>query len=63
MIIWRHNVDTEGKALSLLAPEGFVKIGSELWQARTDDGDIPGGTHIRVVGQEGLKLILRNIDA
>lgn len=54
-------VGTEGKAVGLLAPGGFVKIGGELWQARTDGGDIPIGAHVKVVGQEGLKLTVHNM--
>jgi membrane-bound ClpP family serine protease len=52
-------VGMKGKATSEISPEGMVKIGSELWSAKTDSGKIPVGGEIEVVGEDGLKLIVR----
>jgi membrane-bound ClpP family serine protease len=52
-------VGMRGKATSELSPEGMVKIGSELWVARSDSGKIPAGGEIEVVGEDGLKLMVR----
>jgi membrane-bound ClpP family serine protease len=42
-----------------LAPLGVVYAAGEEWTARTDSGTaIDPGAHVRVVGQEGLTLIV-----
>lgn len=50
---------TVGKAASPLEPEGLVKIKSELWVAKTDTGNIKKGENIEVVGEDGLRLVVR----
>jgi len=52
-------VGARGKAVSNLAPEGVVRIKGELWESRTDGRKINTGADVTVVGQEGLKLIVR----
>ncbi len=51
----------EGKAASLLAPEVQVRIKGELWGAESIDRNIGSGERIMVVGQDGLKLIVRKV--
>lgn len=47
-----------------LAPDGSVYALGEEWTARTADGAaIPRGTPVRVVGQEGLTLLVESADA
>ena len=48
-----------GRVTSRLAPEGLVKIRGELWKASSDGGDIEAGEPIVVVGERGLKLLVR----
>ncbi len=55
-------VGSRGKAVSPLAPEGTVMIGSELWTARSVEGNIAQGEEAKVVGQEGLRLFVRKLD-
>jgi membrane-bound ClpP family serine protease len=55
-------VGTIGKAASRLAPEGLVRIKSELWVATTETGDIKKGENIEVVGEDGLRLVVRKSD-
>lgn len=55
-------VGTSGKAASRLAPEGLVRIKSELWVATTETGDIKKGENIEVVGEDGLRLVVRKSD-
>jgi len=50
---------SEGKAVSPLAPEGMVRIKGELWMAKSAGGKIDTGEEVTVVGQDGLKLIVR----
>ena len=49
---------SRGKAVSLLAPDGFVRIKGELWEAESDGGRIDTGEVVTVVGQDALKLIV-----
>ena len=51
-------VGSKGKVASPLAPEGLVMIKSELWGARSAEGDIDAGEEVTVVGQDGLKLVV-----
>ena len=57
-------ISSRGKVVSPLAPEGLIRIKSELWIARTDGRKINSGTEVIVVEQDGLKLVVRksNID-
>lgn len=52
-------VGARGKAVSDLAPEGMVRIKGELWESMAEGGKINTGVEVTVVGQEGLKLIVR----
>ena len=52
-------VGCKGKAAGRLAPEGMVKIKGELWSARSEEGDIENGDSILVIGEDGLKLLVR----
>ena len=51
-------VGCRGRVVSPLAPEGMVSIKSELWGAKSDEGNIGKGEEVMVVGQDGLKLIV-----
>ena len=55
-------VDSRGKVVSPLAPDGVIKIKSELWEAKTAGRKIKTGEVVTVVEQDGLKLIVRKID-
>ncbi len=52
-------IGSRGKAVNPLALEGFVRIKGELWEAKSDGGRINTGKQVMVVGQDGLKLIVR----
>jgi len=54
-------IDGKGKAVSLLSPEGQVRIKGEIWSALATDEDIDRGQEIIVVGQDGLKLIVSRV--
>ncbi len=53
-------VGRTGVVRTALEPVGTVQVGSELWTASTQEGKetLPRGTKIRVVGVEGLRLIV-----
>jgi len=52
-------VGARGKTVGDLAPEGTVRIKGELWDSKADGRRINAGVWVTVVGQEGLKLIVR----
>jgi len=52
-------VGSRGKAASPLAPDGFVRIKGELWEAKSAGGKIGTKEEVMVVEQDGLKLIVR----
>jgi membrane-bound serine protease (ClpP class) len=52
-------VGLTGKAAGRLAPDGMVKIKDELWQAAAQEGIIEDGEKITVVGENGLKLMVK----
>jgi membrane-bound ClpP family serine protease len=47
-----------GTAQTLIAPRGIAYAAGEAWSARARTGDIHPGTPVRVVGVEGLELIV-----
>ncbi|MEW6034681.1 MAG: NfeD family protein [Chloroflexota bacterium] len=48
----------EGTVVSPLTPEGVVRVGGELWRARSLEGDVESG-QVTVVGRDGLLLKVR----
>jgi membrane-bound ClpP family serine protease len=52
-------VGVEGRTVNRLAPQGQVKIQSEIWEAKSESGIINAGVNIVVVDQYGLKLVVR----
>jgi len=56
-------IGRRGVAMEPLAPSGYVRIGGELWRARTDDA-MPIARHltVEVVGARGLVLAVRHAD-
>jgi membrane-bound serine protease (ClpP class) len=45
-----------GEVRSDLNPEGGVEVKGALWRARSNNGEIPKGTRVRVRGIDGLIL-------
>jgi len=52
-------VGGKGKVVHPLDPEGLIRIGGELWRARSVKDKIAVGDEVIVVAQEGSKLIVR----
>ena len=48
-----------GKVVRRLAPDGMIKIKSELWEARSVNHDVEVGKEVIVIGHDGLKLIVK----
>ena len=52
-------IGSRGKVVKPLAPKGVVRIKNELWEAKSAGRKINAGEKVTVVGQEGLRLIVR----
>ena len=50
-------VGSKGKATTLLAPKGYVRVGGELWQA-SSISTINAGEEVIVTGIEGMTLLV-----
>ncbi len=50
---------SHGRVVSRLAPEGLIRIESELWVATSAGAEIDVGTEVIVVEQDGLRLVVR----
>ena len=55
-------VGGKGRVVKTLNLEGLVRIGSELWRAKSDGMEVAIGREVIVVGQEGRKLIVTPSD-
>jgi len=51
-------VGSAGTAQTVIAPTGIAYAGGESWSARSQAGEISPGTPVRVVGVNGLELIV-----
>jgi len=56
-------VGSIGEVVSPLTPEGVVRIGGELWTAKSARGKIKPGEEVTVVEQDRLKLIVHKSNA
>jgi membrane-bound ClpP family serine protease len=55
-------IGMEGKTVTSLRPKGTVMISGELWEARAENGEIEKGIKVEVVGQKGMKVIVRGFN-
>ena len=56
-------VGAGGVAQTLIAPRGIAYAGGEAWSARSAGPEIAPGSAVRVVGVDGLELIVEPGDA
>ena len=52
-------IGSRGKIASRLAPDGYIRIKGELWEAKSAGRRIGTDEEVIVVKQEGLKLVVR----
>jgi membrane-bound ClpP family serine protease len=55
-------VGSQGEIVKSLNPDGLIKIRGELWAATAASGKIATGQNVTVIGQNGLKLVVRESD-
>lgn len=55
-------IGLQGVTKELIDPRGYIHIRGELWHAEIQPGDnpIPAGNKVRVVGADGIRLIVVN---
>ena len=53
---FENMVGKSGIAINKIKREGTIKIGNELWAAKTEGDNIEKGEEATVIGQTGLKL-------
>ena len=41
---------------------GKVKVGAEIWEARSDNGEIVNGTQVVIIARESMKVRVRPLD-
>ena len=51
-------VGLKGKTVTLLNPEGLVRVRGVLWTAVSQRGEVMVGAEVVVVGLEGLRLLV-----
>lgn len=56
-------VGAAGTAQTLIAPTGIAYAGGESWSARSHTGEIGPGSPLRIVGVDGLELIVESAPA
>jgi membrane protein implicated in regulation of membrane protease activity len=49
----------QGVVTSPLKPDGYIKIEGEIWAAEVEKGLLEAGSKVEVIGQKGLKLVVR----
>ncbi len=46
-----------GKVVQSVTPTGGkVKVGSEIWNAKCDDGQLPVGTKVRILSRDNMRV-------
>lgn len=55
-------IGSKGKVVKTLDPEGLVRIGDELWRAKSDGMEIAAGDEVIVIEKDGSKLIVHLSD-
>ena len=51
-------IGSSGKVVRRLAPNGVIRVGSELWEATSAGRRIKVGEEVTVLGRDGLRLIV-----
>jgi len=52
-------IGASGNTTTPLSPDGYVRVGTELWQAHSVSGDIEIGARVVVVGINRLTLLVK----
>jgi membrane-bound ClpP family serine protease len=54
-------INSRCQTITELIPEGYVKVGVELWRGRSTSGNISSGNEVIIEEVKGLVLIVKNV--
>jgi len=52
-------IGAKGTATTDLKPKGEIRVLSEFWEARVEDGAITAGQEVEVVAMDGMTLVVK----
>jgi membrane-bound ClpP family serine protease len=55
-------INSKCRTVTELNPDGYVKVGNELWRACSLSGNIGSGDEVEIENVRGLTLIVKNPD-
>jgi membrane-bound ClpP family serine protease len=55
-------INSKCQTVTNLSPDGYVKVGNELWRACSLSGDIGSGNEVEIENVRGLTLIVKISD-
>ena len=55
-------IGLSGRVVDPLNPEGQVKIGGEIWKAKSIESGIDEGEEVEVMDMEGSELLVRKVE-
>ena len=56
-IIW-PDIGSRGMATTPLTPNGYVRVGNELWKASSIDSAVDANREVIIVGVDGMTLLI-----
>jgi len=56
------DVGADAVVVRSLTPEGYVRVGNELWPARCETGDVARGRKVSIVRMDRLRLVVKPVD-
>jgi len=56
------DVGVDAVVVRSLTPEGYVRVGNELWLARCETGDVARGRRVSIVRMDRLRLVVKPAD-
>ena len=53
----------EATVITTVTPNsGKIKVGQEIWDARSDNDEIPKGTTVRIISRESMKVKVESLE-
>ena len=56
-------LDKTARVVSEINPRGQIKIAGEIWQARSEQGEIEEGEMVKVIGRDGMVLVVEKVES
>jgi len=52
------DIGSKGRATTPLTPNGYIRVGNELWKATSIDSAVDANEEVVIVGVEGMTLLI-----